>query len=79
MKLIIYDLQVEFLPGKFMFYVDLLSRHFFVIKKENLTDFEGMIHAIHCKNIHVTDIAKGTIKYVELSEVGFKNIYKWLA
>ncbi|CAI6353509.1 unnamed protein product [Macrosiphum euphorbiae] len=59
MKLIIYDLHVEYLPGKLMFIADLLSRNY-LDEEENEQEIEGVIHAIEYKNINVTEIAKET-------------------
>jgi len=45
-KLIIYDLCIEYLPGKLMFIADLLSRNFLEIKEESEQKLERVIHAV---------------------------------
>ncbi|KAK9679628.1 hypothetical protein QE152_g39841 [Popillia japonica] len=47
LKLLTYDIELKYLPGKKMFIADLLSRNFLSEKYENELNIEGTVHCIN--------------------------------
>ncbi|GBO41607.1 Transposon Ty3-G Gag-Pol polyprotein [Araneus ventricosus] len=76
-KLLKYQLNLKYLPGKFMHIADLLSRSF--NEKEIQLDDEDMIETVHTltKQLQMSEIKKREFKEATLKDQGLKKVQQY--
>jgi len=71
MKLMIYDLNVNYLSGKLMFIANLSKNYLSDLEAEE--EIKGVTHTMDCKNINIEIISEATENDDDLREV--INVY----
>jgi len=61
MKLLIYNLDVNYLSDKYLYIADFLSRYYIKKSYNNKIDIEGIVHNIEFRNLNTQVIANVTV------------------
>lgn len=75
-KLLKYQLNLKYLPGKYMYVADLLSRSFIVKPMKDDVEMTEMVHSL-TKHLQISEFRKSEFREATLSDVGLAHVLKF--